>query len=544
MKLAKRIAQMMKPAGSVVIALVLALAATAAHAAVTISTDKTRNMSCAGGVCTPTGNNANLNVNDLQTMLGSSDVTVKTGTSTASLGVLSPLAWASSHRLTLDAFQFIHVRAAVAVQGTAGLTLITNDGGTGGDLTFESGASVTFWDLTSSLIINRQRYTLVNDIKALASDIAAGPSRNYALSSDFDASPYNFHSSPVPTVFTGTFEGLGHTISNLLIKTGRSQRQTGLFVDLGPRGTLRDIGLVNANVTGTYSYYSPGVIGALVAENDGKIVSAYATGSVSGLHAVAGALAGLSTGTIVMSYSTMAVGCSDHSAGGLVGYMRGGLIESSHASGPVGCSGSTDAGGLVGVVGAGRVLNSFATGAVSAYGSNASDAAVAGGLAAANAGTIAFCFATGNATAHGSEGEADGTGYAAGLITSNQGTIHDSYATGNSIAGPDTDAGGLVEENRGSISNTYSTGTVSASQRGGLLGQDYSTTANSYWDFDTSGITDPHQGAGDPLDDPGITGLTDAQLKSALPPGFNPAIWGQDPAINNGWPYLLANPPQ
>jgi hypothetical protein len=42
----------------------------------------------------------------------------------------------------------------------------------------------------------------------------------------------------------------------------------------------------------------------------------------------------------------------------------------------------------------------------------------------------------------------------------------------------------------------------------------------------------------------GVTGLTDAQLKSDLPAGFDPAIWGQDAAVNNGWPYLLANPPQ
>jgi len=38
--------------------------------------------------------------------------------------------------------------------------------------------------------------------------------------------------------------------------------------------------------------------------------------------------------------------------------------------------------------------------------------------------------------------------------------------------------------------------------------------------------------------------LTDAQLKAQLPDGFDPKIWGQSPTINNGYPYLLANPPQ
>jgi hypothetical protein len=64
-----------------------------------------------------------------------------------------------------------------------------------------------------------------------------------------------------------------------------------------------------------------------------------------------------------------------------------------------------------------------------------------------------------------------------------------------------------------------------------------------YWDLDTSGISDPGQGAGNKSNDPGITGLTDPQLKNALPAGFDPKIWGQEAAINNGYPYLLANPP-
>jgi len=81
---------------------------------------------------------------------------------------------------------------------------------------------------------------------------------------------------------------------------------------------------------------------------------------------------------------------------------------------------------------------------------------------------------------------------------------------------------------------------------GGLIGDDLKSSGSNqdtYWDLDTSGISNPHQGAGFPPDDPGITGLTDAQLKSSLPTGFDPKIWGQDPNINNGYPYLLANPP-
>ncbi len=62
-------------------------------------------------------------------------------------------------------------------------------------------------------------------------------------------------------------------------------------------------------------------------------------------------------------------------------------------------------------------------------------------------------------------------------------------------------------------------------------------------DLDTSGVSNPGQGAGQPANDPGITGLSDAALKSGLPSGFDPSVWGQSPGINNGYPYLLANPP-
>jgi hypothetical protein len=38
--------------------------------------------------------------------------------------------------------------------------------------------------------------------------------------------------------------------------------------------------------------------------------------------------------------------------------------------------------------------------------------------------------------------------------------------------------------------------------------------------------------------------LTSKQLKSGLPAGFDPTIWAEDPKINKGFPYLIANPPR
>jgi hypothetical protein len=36
------------------------------------------------------------------------------------------------------------------------------------------------------------------------------------------------------------------------------------------------------------------------------------------------------------------------------------------------------------------------------------------------------------------------------------------------------------------------------------------------------------------------TGLTTVAFQSGLPSGFDPSIWGSDPGINDGFPYLKA----
>ena len=78
----------------------------------------------------------------------------------------------------------------------------------------------------------------------------------------------------------------------------------------------------------------------------------------------------------------------------------------------------------------------------------------------------------------------------------------------------------------------------------GAIGPNSNPVTDVYWDLDTSGISDPSQGAGNSANYPGITGLTTAQFQSGLPSGFDPSVWAQSPSINNGYPYLIANPPQ
>ena len=113
---------------------------------------------------------------------------------------------------------------------------------------------------------------------------------------------YNSSNSTI-TVFTGTFDGGNHTISNLYISRvgGRSDKittgyYTGLFRGTGVGGTINRIRLVSVKVTG--SIY----VGGLVGSNDGTITASYATGRVTGSSNAGGLVGETSGGGITASY--------------------------------------------------------------------------------------------------------------------------------------------------------------------------------------------------------------------------------------------------
>jgi len=489
-------------------------------------------MSCVSGVCSPTAKKAVLNVNDLTNMLASEDVKITTGNGAVTIGILSPFSWTSSSRLTLDAFYTVSFQVAVTVAGTGDVTIVTNDGGSGGDLFFSPVGKLDFWDLTSDLNINQKRFRLVNSITALAAHVQRNPSGVYALANDYDAAADGTFSHPPIQFLSGTFEGLGHGISNLTIN---GKTEAGLFYSITGQGTVRDIDLINGNaMSAAHSV----VAGLLASSNYGIVAHASASGKVRGVPAIrtgfsaVGGLVGLNDGTIMDSHSSATVISGNHTAvGGLVGYSESaGTILRCHSSGNVAGGDRDYAGGLAGW--AYSIIESYATGAVTV-----GKHSLAGGLA--GLGSIEKSFATGSVLGrHGSW-----LGGLAGAAI----PISDSYATGAVQGGHHELAGGLVGWG-GQVSRSYSIGAVAGgplSLVGGLIGKDQlkGDLSNAYWDLDTSGITDPSQGAGNLANDPGIIGLTDVQLKAGLPDGFDPAIWGQNPTINNGYPYLVANPP-
>ncbi len=319
--------------------------------------------------------------------------------------------------------------------------------------------------------------------------------------------------------YMSNLDGNGHVIANLFI--GRHLDYAGLFGGIGSTGSVRRLGLVDADVRGGSR------VGALAGGSDGVLSDCYATGSVSGTRRVGGLVGanGDDTGTIIDSYAA-----SNVSGIGAVGGLAGGswgTITGSHATGNV--SGTNTVGGLAGW-NTGPIGTSYATGNV--YGTIS-----VGGLVGNNnnGGIITASYAAGNV------GSAEGGARIGGLVGENYGAIRASYANGNVLGG--SRVGGLVGANftsqpvvstyaigavagRGSIGGllgynsdtsvvigSYAIGSVSGSSGvGGLVGRNDRSNgvSASYWDIETSGQA---QGVGDGFTS-GIEGKTTAELKA------------------------------
>jgi len=501
-----------------------------ASAAVVVSYAATSNMACAAGVCTATAFDAVLNMKQLHAMLASGNAKIATGTATNKIRIASPLSWASANTLTLDSSGSIRISAPVTVTGPGGVSLVTNDGGTGGDLSFAPKGNLTFWDMSSALTINGSTYTLVNNIATMASDANANWWTNLALANDYNAKPDGTYSdAPVSTLW-GNFEGLGHTISNLSVV---GSGEPAALIAFGEN--VENFSLANVHVVGSGSEG----VGGLVA-NGGNISNVTVTGYVEGdgPNAWTGFIAGVGGMMRNVHASGHLVINGGGSAGGLVGDNLGTISRSSAHVEITGDGGGV--GGLVSLNERGTIEDSFATGSVSGV-------YYVGGLVGYNCAQILRSYATGAATSTGTGQYAAVGGFAGANAPARQTDspkIVDSYATGTVRGG--TTAGGFVGESQSPIKDSYATGKVlGASVKGGFVGDDTSTHGiiDSYWDT-TRGIVNTSRGAGNIANDPGIQGLTTLRLQSALPSGFSTNVWGENPSVNGGLPYLLALPPQ
>jgi hypothetical protein len=150
------------------------------------------------------------------------------------------------------------------------------------------------------------------------------------------------------TPFNGVFDGNAHTISNLTIK---GMDHLGLFGILGFEAEVRDLGVVNVNITG-----SGNGIGGLVGASESSVVNCYSTGSVNGSEFVGGLVGSNLDGHVKTCFANSIV-TGTMCVGGLAGYNACGGFGCWPDSGITNCyvtgtvAGSESVGGLVGVNG-------------------------------------------------------------------------------------------------------------------------------------------------------------------------------------------------
>ena len=491
----------------------LLMSAVAAQASVEISASPTSNMNCTPGVCSPTAKKAMLNVADLTNMLASGDVKITTGGGAITITVDSPFSWTSASRLTLDAIQNVSFKAPVTVAGNGAVAITTNDGGTGGDLIFFPGGKLDFGAIRPDLTIDGQVYTISRTLDQLAANIARDHSGFHALVTDIDTSFHGgYVTSPIRKTFNGVFQGLGHSISNLSIDDP-ADGCIGLFKRIGIGGYVANVVVAKVAMVSRLPRYAR--MGAVAGCNQGTVANSSVNGMLTGVW-----------------------------VGGVVGY-NDGLVQNSSAD--VTVFGKI-AGGLVGDSD-GTIVRSRAFGSVTGFlfdGKRNPLILYVGGLAG-RAADIEESYAAAKVRLRGKRPRNDQHSGVGGLSGRDKGNIRNSYSTGSVEGGSFNFTGGVVGLGvSGTINRSYALSAVTGStEEGSSIGGIAGTAdpkykfADAYWDIDTTRQL-AACGTGNCAT---ATGLTDSQLKNSLPAGFDPAIWGQKKSINNGYPYLLANPP-
>ncbi len=408
--------------------------------------------------------NSDITGETLSSNLSSNNVTIESAdgatSSNGDIFVNDTVTW-DTHTLTLSAYRDIEINQEMTANSGGGLALEYGQGapdgvinGTEATYTVNAAVNLTADGHFSTKDGDNARvdYTILTDVGAPGSTsgtdlqgIEGDLDGNYVLGSDIDASgtaswnegdgfqPLALYLFESP--FTGTLDGLGHTIDGLVIDRPDTAN-VGLFGFIGETGLVRNLGITGGSVKGGNN------VGALAgvngddgdSPNGGTVTDVYATAEITGVDNV----------------------------GGLVGKNFDGIIERTHATGDVDGSGD-NVGGLVGY-NAGRIKDAYATGDVSAPGGTAVGGLVGGSYDADNVDDIIErAYATGSVT-----GDTD-VGGLVGYNALPDAEIIDTYASG-SVTG-NTDAGGLVGENQG-------------------------TVTNGYWDEDTTGQSGTNSGIG------------------------------------------------
>ena len=108
---------------------------------------------------------------------------------------------------------------------------------------------------------------------------------------------YNTLNPNDPNQFKGSYDGNGHKILNLNI-SDENQSYQGLFSDIGATGIVKNLNMVDINISVTSS-----CVGGVAGENYGTIQNCYISGSIIG-HSGVGGVAGENYGILQNCYVT------------------------------------------------------------------------------------------------------------------------------------------------------------------------------------------------------------------------------------------------
>lgn len=272
----------------------------------------------------------------------------------------------------------------------------------------------------------------VAELRALRSDAAEAADKSYILMNDIDLAGETFTEGQLIYSFKGTFDGNGHVIKNFTY-SNTSTGTVGFFRFM--RGTVKNLGFENANVTGGGNGDGVGVISSTVrggtlencwvinstvtrsgsdrlgaiagnADKDNAAQSATIKNcyvlntTVTNTNSIVGGIVGRATQNTAIEkcyveYSTV-YGNGD--VGGVVGRLHdGSTIKLSYSANSV-VNGNDNTGGVLGRLWGGTVENSYSASRVN---SRSWQAGGVVGQATDNAGRISNCYFSGILTRYG-----------------------------------------------------------------------------------------------------------------------------------------------
>ena len=282
--------------------------------------------------------------------------------------------------------------------------------------------------------------------------------------------------------FAGEYNGAGYTISGIYINMSATGTYlgVGLFGNVYPESTIKNLTLDNINITATTDYYNSyaGAIAGTL-RDDSFIINCHATVNITASSGNANSYAGGLVGGLIVNSSIQRSSTSGYVngdiAGGLVGDAWGGTLTIiSHSSSTIDVEGSLRVGGIAGVLSSeAQIFQCEASGSI--VGNGGYDQVMAGGIVGVlhSQATIKHGSFTGSVYASGRRA------YAGGVVgqVHYESLIENSEAEANIEAFETEDyegywegsgAGGVVGNlYRGNIKNCDFTGTVKSNYAGG-----------------------------------------------------------------------------